>query len=218
MYCPSRLASDELTHDLTCSSSRALSACDLVLKLTNAIGCKEDQANVYEHILCQSYVYTCTQVYLTRHNAQHWHSNSGRSDTRGTGTRVKHAILSHIIIGSNLGGFPRFTTNQLQERSLISLQRETAKHPSVIPMKPTPSNMYVHIHCASSSLVHNKPVCYIVHVHRCTIYITHHSGDFPELCSLPPLYRHVQTVDDSPETSPLQSSIAVCIRGLLYIQ
>ena len=152
MYCPSRLASDELTHDLTCSSSRALSACDLVLKLTNAIGCKEDQANVYEHILCQSYVYTCTQVYLTRHNAQHWHSNSGRSDTRGTGTRVKHAILSHIIIGSNLGGFPRFTTNQLQERSLISLQRETAKHPSVIPTKPTPSNMYVHIHCASSYL------------------------------------------------------------------
>ena len=152
MYCPSRLASDELTHDLTCSSSRALSACDLVLKLTNAIGCKEDQANVYEHILCQSYVYTCTQVYLTRHNAQHWHSNSGRSDTRGTGTRVKHAILSHIIIGSNLGGFPRFTTNQLQERSLISLQRETAKYPSVIPTKPTPSNMYVHIHCASSYL------------------------------------------------------------------
>lgn len=64
MYCPSRLAGGEPTHNFTCSSSRALSACDLVLKLTNAIGCKED--HMYEHILhvCKSYVYTCMQVYI----------------------------------------------------------------------------------------------------------------------------------------------------------
>ena len=46
-------------------------------------------------------------------------------------------------------------------------------------------------HCTPYTI---KPVCYIVHIHRYTIYFTHHSGDFPELCSLLPLYIHVQTV------------------------
>ena len=103
-------------------------------------------------------------------------------------------ILPHIIIGSNLGGFPRFTTNQLQERSLISLQRDS----KITICNTNGAHTFKHVcadtlciisHCTPYTI---KPVCYIVHVHRYTIYFTHHSGDFPELCSLLPLY--IQTV------------------------
>ena len=93
-YCPSRLASAELTHNHTCSSSRAFSACALVLKLTNAIGCKEEDQHAVGKILlqCTRQSYMHVGVLEQAYNAQHLHSNAGK------GVVFMQLIIEHFTL------------------------------------------------------------------------------------------------------------------------